>query len=118
MFRNGIYKVSYRSKDDPSSFPQDALALMRNGKIIGADRHGGVFTGEPVCGGGPLESLKLNFTLPPGGELVTGYVAGAGGACLDLNGRFDPALDRQTATVEICGAPVEVVVTYLGPLPG
>lgn len=117
MFRNGIYKVSYRSALDPGSFPQDALALMRNGKIIGADRHGGVFTGEPRCGPGDLETLKLDFGVPPGGELVTGYVAGSNGATIDILGRFDPRLDQQTSMIDIGGAPVEVSVAYLGPLP-
>jgi hypothetical protein len=117
MFRNGIYKIFYRDPADEDGSFEDALAVVRNGKVIGADRYGGVFTGEPRCALGLLETLKLQLNMPPGGELVTGYVAGPSGVSLDIIGRLDPMRDNQTAVVEIGGEPVELVVSYLGPLP-
>ena len=54
MFRNGVYKVCYRSPLDEPGFHDHALAVMRDGKIIGSDRMGGVFnrgrTLRPTCG--------------------------------------------------------------------
>lgn len=117
MFRNGIYKIYYRDPLDQNGPYEDALAVMRDGKIIGADRHGGVFNGEPRCALGLLETLHVELTVPPGGELVTGWVAGAAGASLAIRGRLDPVRDHQSAVVDIGGEAVEVVVSYLGPLP-
>jgi hypothetical protein len=121
MFRNGIYKIDYRNPLEDGGACDDALVVVRDGKIIGADRHGGIYTGEPRCfaasKNGPEESIALQLTAPPGGELINGITAGPAGASFELTGRFDPALDRQTTVIDVGGAPIELVVSYLGPLP-
>ncbi|MGL4397314.1 MAG: helix-turn-helix domain-containing protein, partial [Hyphomicrobium sp.] len=40
----GIYRVVYRGADDGEG--DTALAVLRNGKILGSDPHGGVFMGS------------------------------------------------------------------------
>ncbi len=117
MFRNGIYRIDYRNPNDETAPRDDALVVFRDGKIIGADRHGGVFTGASRGTNGPLEAIGVHMTVPPGGELITGLVAGPEGATFDILSRLDPALDHQTATIDLAGAPIDLSVSYLGPLP-
>ena len=117
MFRNGIYKVCYRSPMDDDGFAEDALAIFRGGKIIGSDRHGGVFVGGPGRRSADGEDVSVELTVPPGGELVTGMIAGPAGATLTINGCFDPCKLGQFAVVDVGGAPVEIQLSYLGPLP-
>ncbi len=117
MFRNGIYKICYGLPSDTGGLEEHALAVLRDGKLIGSDRHGSVFVGEPVCSTGPLESFRIQLTIPPGGELITGYRAGPQGSILSLRGQFDPTLNIQTSRVDVAGGQVELRVAYLGPLP-
>lgn len=117
MFRNGIYKISYGLPSDEAGLEENAIAVLRAGRLIGSDRHGAVFTGEPMCCTGPLETIRIQLTLPPGAELVTGYKAGPLGSILNLRGQFDPALNVQTAMIEVAGQKIEVNVAYLGPVP-
>jgi hypothetical protein len=117
MFRNGIYKVCYGPASIDDGPLEDALAVMRNGRLIGSDRHGCVFVGEPMCGVGPHETIRIQLTIPPGGELVTGFRAGQHGATLHLRGQFDPTLNVQTSMIDIEGERIALHVSYLGPLP-
>ena len=57
------------------------------------------------------------MTAPPGGEFVTGAIAGPDGAAVDIVSKLDPARDFQTATINVEGGSVEISVAYLGPLP-
>lgn len=121
MFRNGIYRIDYRNPLDHEAPGDDALVVMRDGRMIGSDRYGGVFSGaarrSPLPPLGPKETIGVQMTVPPGGSLVTGHKAGPTGATIDILGRLDPALDHQTATIDVAGHPVELRVSYLGPLP-
>lgn len=121
MFRNGIYKITYGEPASGStaewSSRDHALAVMREGKLIGADRYGAVFVGEPVLSSGPLEAIRIQLTIPPGGELVNGFRAGPQGASMTLRSQFDPAKDDQSTIVDFAGADVALRVQYLGPLP-
>lgn len=117
MFRNGVYKVCYRSPLDEPGFHDHALAVMRDGKIIGSDRMGGVFTGEERCAPRAGDSVSVKFTVPPGGELITGFVAGPKGANVKIKTPLDPEKLAQFAVIDVAGEPVEVEVIYLGPLP-
>ena len=116
MFRNGIYRIDYRSADDTGT-PDDALFVVRDGSIIGADRHGGVYSGSQRHTSGALDSVRIQLTVPPGGALVTGRVAGLDGAHIDLTSKLDATRDFQIATIDVGGSPVEISVSYLGPLP-
>lgn len=117
MFRNGIYRINYCSQNDDSSPCDDALIVVRDGSIIGADRHGGVYTGSQYPTGGALDGVRVQMTVPPSGEMVTGAIAGAEGAVINIISRLDPTRDVQTATIDVAGNPVAISVSYLGPLP-
>lgn len=116
MFRNGIYRIDYRNPTDDGPC-DDALIIVRDGSIIGADRHGGVYTGSQYQTTGQLDGVRLRMTAPSGGALVTGMFAGPDGATLQIDSRLDPTQNVQTATIDVAGNPVDIRVSYLGPLP-
>lgn len=117
MFRNGIYRIDYRSPHDDFVPSDDALFVVRDGSIIGADRHGGVYAGSQFATRGALDGVRVQMTAPPGGEMVTGAIAGPDGAVIDIFSKLDPVRNFQTTTIEVAGDPVEISVAYLGPFP-
>lgn len=118
MMDEGLYNVEYRSNACVDQERGSALAALRNGKILGSDRWGGVFMGsyeyDPVT---ERNSVHLRLSVPPEGRLVTGFSAGPEGATLDVVGSFERAAPITKAQALVAGEPVEVTMTYLGPLP-
>jgi hypothetical protein len=117
MFRNGIYKIGYRSPLHDEGSGEHALAIVRDGQIIGSDRLGAVFTGETEWPARSLNWLTVELTVPAGGELITGKIAGPEGATLTIQSHLDPEKLGQFAVIDVAGDPVEIQVCYLGPLP-
>ena len=119
MLEDGIYGLDYRAQDAHGEDGGRALAILRDGKILGSDPWGGLFTGlydyDPRhC----LNKVRLRFDVPPEGVLVTGFCAGPTGATLDIVGAFERTAPKMVTVVDVSGTPVEVQLTYLGPLPG
>jgi len=118
MLEDGLYGVKYTTvcKDRPDA--GNALAVLRDGKILGSDPWGGVFVGscefDPDAG---LAKVRLQFDVPPDGTLITGFSAGPSGAVLDIVGAVEGASPLAATVVEVEGTPVSVEITYLGPLP-
>ncbi len=118
MFDEGLYRLNYAGHDNAEATSDDALAVLRNGKILGSDRWGGLFTGSYEFDAS-VETNKLHVRLqvPPGGILVNGFAAGPDGATVDIVGDFERAAPVSKTTVEIAGKPIELQLTYLGGLP-
>ncbi len=118
MLDEGLYNLEYRSAVCGDGECGSALAALRNGKILGSDRWGGVFMGsydfDPVT---ERNSVHLRLSVPPEGRLVTGFSAGPEGATLDVVGSFERAAPVTTARALIAGEPLDVTMTYIGPLP-
>lgn len=118
MLDEGIYGLNYKGENMGELDGESALAVLRNGKILGSDRNGGVFMGsyeyDPKR---ELNKVHVRMQVPPDGVLVTGYSAGPDGAVLDIVGAFERASPVATTVVEVAGRPVEVQLTYLSPLP-
>ncbi len=118
MMDEGIYGLEYRAEFMGEAETGSALAALRNGKILGSDRWGGVFVGsydyDPVS---ERNSVHLRLSVPPEGRLITGFSAGPEGAALDIVGSFARAAPVTTAVAKVAGHPVEVTMKYLGPLP-
>jgi transcriptional regulator with XRE-family HTH domain len=118
MLDEGIYGFTYKGEHMGVRDGDSALAVLRNGKILGSDRAGGVFAGSyeyDVVR--QLNKVHVRMQVPPEGELVTGYAAGPDGAVLDIAGSFERAEPYSTTVVEVAGRPVEITLSYLGPLP-
>lgn len=118
MMDEGIYGLEYRAEFMGEAETGSALAALRNGKILGSDRWGGVFVGsydyDPVS---ERNSVHLRLSVPPEGRLITGFSAGPEGAAIDIVGSFERAAPVTTAVAKVAGHPVEVTMKYLGPLP-
>lgn len=117
MFRNGIYKIGYRSPNDDTGSGEHALAVLRDGRILGSDRLGAFFTGETGLWPTGEDDVAIELTVPPFGELINGFIAGPAGAKVKIRSRLDPAKTSQTFVADVAGQPVEVELSYLGPLP-
>ncbi|MDX2290376.1 MAG: hypothetical protein NW217_16345 [Hyphomicrobiaceae bacterium] len=116
MFDEGLYSLSYGAQglEDRDS----ALAVLRNGKILGSDRLGGVFSGSyEFDESAEVNRMHVRLQVPPCGTLVTGYAVGPQGAVIDIVGAFERAAPVARTTVDVLGAPVDVQLTYLGALP-
>jgi len=118
MLEDGIYGLDYRAQYAHEEDGGTALAVLRDGKILGSDPWGGLFTGlYDYDARDRLNKVRLRFDVPPEGVLVTGFCAGLAGATLDIVGAFERTAPKMATVVEVSGAPVEVQLTYLGPLP-
>ncbi len=120
MIDEGLYNVEYRFTGSHSVDADvgSALAVLRNGKILGSDRWGAVFMGsyefDPV---NETNAVHLRLHVPPQGELVTGFAAGPEGAIIEVAGQFERAAPLTRTIADIAGQPLEVTMTYLGALP-
>jgi len=118
MLENGIYGLQYTAAHEGGTDGGSALAVLRDGKILGSDPWGGVFVGS--CEFDPearLNTVRLRFDVPPEGVLITGFSAGPTGTVLDIVGTVERVAPNATTVIEVAGAPVSVQLTYLGPLP-
>ena len=120
MIDEGLYNLEYRSADacGGDSDCGSALAVLRNGKILGSDRWGAVFMGsyefDPVS---ETNAVHLRLHVPPQGQLIKGYSAGPEGAILEISGQFERAAPVARTVAHVAGQPLEVTMTFLGALP-
>lgn len=114
----GLYRIGYHGHAGDGEAADHALAVLRNGKILGSDRHGGVFVGsykfDRTRG---LNAVHLRIEVPPEGVLVNGFKAGEDGAHLEVTCNIARAAPSSSAKVTIAGHPVSIHLSYLGPLP-
>jgi hypothetical protein len=118
MLQDGIYGLHYASVGGGAAEAGNALAVLREGKILGSDPWGGVFTGSCEFDPGQrLSKVRLRLEVPPEGTLITGFSAGPAGATLEIVGAVARPAPEATAVVEVAGVPLSVQLTYIGPLP-
>jgi hypothetical protein len=118
MLENGLYGLRFAASHDGEPADGSGLAVLRDGKVLGSDPLGAVFTGTYEFDvARQLNKVRLRLDVPPDGVLVTGFSAGATGATLDIAGAFAGSATDTPAFIQIAGAPVGVQIRYLGPLP-
>lgn len=118
MLDEGIYSLNYRAEIAGQADADDGLAVLRNGRILGSDRWGGVFTGSYLFDPATTSNtVHIRMQIPPGGRLISGYTAGPKGSTLEFVASLERAAPVSTTVVDVAGQPVEVQLTYLGPLP-
>lgn len=118
MLRDGIYHVAYAADTQTPGCHDEALAIVRDGKILGSDRNGGVYSGfVDQDGSGDRDSVVLICEVPPGGELVTGFSAGPHGAIIPISGVVAADALWQQTRLMIAGQALDIELAYLGPLP-
>lgn len=114
----GVYRIAYTGAAAGDVERGGALAVLRNGRIFGADPHGRVFTGTYDFD--PLSSqnlVHLRLQVPPGGVLVNGVMAGRDGTAIDIACTVLRPNPISSAVVNVAGEPVAFEFTFVGPLP-
>ena len=118
MFDEGIYSLQYTGHHNGEAETETALAVLRNGKVLGSDHLGGVFSGSYEFDAiRETNKMHVRLRVPPEGMLVTGFSAGPSGATIDIVGSFERAAPVSKAVVQVAGEPIEIQLTYLGALP-
>jgi hypothetical protein len=109
MLEDGIYGLRFAASHDGEPEDGSGLAVLREGKVLGSDPMGAVFTGSyEFDSARQLNKVRLRLDIPADGVLVTGFSAGPAGATLDIVGAFASASAETTAFLQIAGAPVGV----------
>ena len=117
-WENGVYAIQYCREDVFVDAEGKALAILRDGEILGSDQFGGVFEGRIVKGGAnSADRVFVKLRIPPGGCLFIGYCAGGEGAVVDISGPLIGRGSNGGGTFEVIGEKVEVRFRYVGPAP-
>lgn len=111
LLEDGLYRIDYQA--GPGGESDRALAVMRQGKLKGADRHGGMFTGNYRFDR-PRGLNIVHFVLTFAPDKDTGGEPRPDIECTCAIARPDPVA---RTSVTIAGQPFDIVLIYLGPLP-
>ncbi len=112
MLGQGLYSLRFRLRSDDRAEIGSALAVVRNGSIMGADPWGGLFSGS--CEANSGQEIKVRLTIPADGELITGFKAGPDGAAIDLVAVVRDGGAYRSEALEIQGQEVDIELAYLG----
>ena len=83
MLEDGIYGLRFAATRDGETDDGSGLAVLREGKVMGSDPLGAVFTGTyEFDATRQLNRVRLRLDVPADGVLVTGFSAGPSGATL------------------------------------
>jgi hypothetical protein len=118
MLAEGIYRIDYHGRAGGEGDDDCALAILRNGHIMGSDKHGGVFLGQYLSDPEMnRDVVTIRLEVPPGGTLITGLSAGAFGVLVDISAVFEPRTGATKTVVEIGGQAIDIELCFIGPLP-
>src|SRR3990167_7773023 len=118
MLQDGLYGLHYAAACGGEPAGARGLAVLREGKVLGSDPWGAVFTGTyEFDAARQLNKVRLRLDVPPEGTLITGFSAGPAGATLDIVGAFERSAPETAAVIQVAGAALSVQLSYLGPLP-
>jgi hypothetical protein len=121
MYQDGLYELSYRSPTASGNDADSLLMVLRDGKILGSDRWGGVFLGSCVFDDNANQStISVRLQIPPGGMLITDSIPRPDGDVIDIVFTLseDGELNTGSAVVDVGGEPVMIEFVYKGPVPG
>lgn len=115
--RDGVYELFYRCADGDRDHADSLLLVLRQGQLLGADRWGGLISGQCKFDGTTgRHRFSVVFDGPPEGTLVTGQAAPPAAQAIEL---VTDIADGGTArgTVELFGQSILLELSYRGPLP-
>jgi hypothetical protein len=118
MLADGIYGLTIERCRGRSQHKAvaEAIAVLRNGAILGSGPDGGTFTGVYSVDESGQDRIKIHIDLPPGSELLNGYKSGPQGASIDIETAFERAAAEHRARFTIGGKPLKITAAYLGTL--
>jgi hypothetical protein len=109
----GLYSISYQASGNNTG---SALALVGDGRLIGADAWGGKFEGTYR-----FDSTRRTYhfhvwlRVPPESETVTGSISDGAGTLVQVEADFDPPDPLASAVATLDGQPIDLTLAYLGP---
>jgi len=115
---DGLYSLEFFREGEPNGDSGQALVILRDGKLLGADDHGGVFEGQMArtkCGTGSCVALTMR--IPPGGVLVAGERTGMQEAVVDVVGVVSHTEAETNAVCDLFGQKLMIRFQYIGTLP-
>jgi hypothetical protein len=127
---DGLFEVEYVSFRQPENVAHRVTVVCRAGRLFGADPRGGIYTGVLKTRTrqrqvGLRSCLKVAYEIPPRakpapgvtGDETGGPADGSTAITVPILGEIDPWARHQNTTVLVGGKPVDIEITYLGPLP-
>lgn len=112
---NGFYAIYYTGATGSGI----GVIVINDGVIVGADmvggRYDGNYTQSAIAG---IYDAKIRITIPPGGSLVTGAIAGPQPLFMDVNITLPENLGgEQPVRIETPTGPVNVIFRKLRDYP-
>jgi hypothetical protein len=118
MLKDGLYELFYRPEATPEAAYDSLLLSLRNGKVLGSDRWGGVFLGRCLFDTATrLHKICVRLQVPPGGMLVTDNTPRDSGDVIEIVTAFDDNPRDGTGVVEVGGHLVRIALQFMGPVP-
>lgn len=114
---DGVYELFYSCDSAQAGASDSLLILVRDGRLIGADRWGGLITGHHILDeetGGHRFVVELD--VPANGILVTGAQPPAAKRTIELVADLSGAPYNARGRIDLFGAPVSLELVYRGPL--
>jgi hypothetical protein len=113
--RDGLYRLTYAGAASSAV----GMFALRNKAFSGVGEKGAFYQG--TCVRDParnLYSFKGSVTFRPDTPTVTGYVASPEGSTIALSGELSEPAPRTRFSLDFAGRTVDVLIEYIGPLPG
>jgi hypothetical protein len=96
----------------------EALLMLKNGTIAGADTGGGIYDGSYTPEAGGTLDVSVRLTLPPGTSLVTGASVGVTPMVIDLPAKLPKNFGNgQAIALKTPTGPINVLFKKLRDLP-
>ncbi|MBA4130017.1 MAG: hypothetical protein C0519_01185 [Hyphomicrobium sp.] len=118
---DGLYSLRYGPPGVPLNPGEkgDGIALLKAGRIVGSDAGGGKFEGSyRFDSARQTYHFRVWLRVPPEGQLMTGLETGQAGALVEVVADLDRPDPFATTVAHVEGRPLNLTLTYLGPLPG
>lgn len=115
--REGLYQLKVRPVGTGLPLESRAIVMLRHGRFFGSDACGAILDGS--CSEVDEHGMgvaRLNVRVPPSGELVTGFSAGAGGEMIEIVAAFARPRPASRTIVDVGGSAVEVEIEFVGSL--
>jgi hypothetical protein len=113
--REGLYRLTYAGVASSAV----GMFAVRNEAFSGVGEMGAYYQG--TCVRDPVRNLYAfngNVTFRPDTPTVTGYVASPAGSTVPLSGELSEPSPATRFSLDFAGRTVDVLVEYVGPLPG
>jgi hypothetical protein len=104
----------------PSTGADRVILVCRAGRLFGADPSGRVYTGVLKANSSKIfrrSCLKVACQTPRRRRPMARQPSRRAVAAVGISGEIDPGARRQNTTIFVGGRPVDIEITYLGPLP-